>query len=753
MDTFRILVVDDNPEIHEDFLKIFGLKKNDTTQIDNAIEGLLGKPASPKIATEQTQWIIDSAFQGEEALEKTKHALSCQEPYALAFVDIRMPPGWDGIVTIQKLWEADPALQCIICTAHSDYSWPEISQSLELTDNFFILKKPFDVIEIAQLAVALSKKWALKKQVDFQIENLENLVNERTQELQASNERIRKSVALTQATLEATQGGIIVMSQEKEPVIYNQNFLQLWNIPQNWMTFEKLDRILAAMAEQLEEPDLFCSIIKDLSQHPKIGYVRDWKLHSGKIFSLFVHPHSTDNQIIGTVLSFEDVTEHKKMQAQLLHRATHDPLTELPNRVLLNDRIEQAITQAKRHHLSVAVLILDLDDFKMVNDSRGHAAGDNLLKLIAERLNGCVRKSDTVARLSGDEFVVVFGNVSESTANLSEKCAELIGLFEKPFDIPGGPLYISVSIGASVWPKDADKAELLLKYADNALYYSKETGKNTYQFYVAGSNEQIILKSQLASDLRMAIQKNNELILHFQPLIHLASGRITGVEALVRWNHPARGLLAPHEFIPLAEETGLILPLGEWVLRTACLKAHEWQNKYPGLTMAVNVSVYQFKQKDFVSRVEKIIQETGINPKLLELEVTESIILENIKDVTQKMMALKQLGLRLAIDDFGTGYASLSYLKFFPFDKVKIDKSFISDISTNREDRSIVEAIIGLTKNMGLLVLAEGVEKQDQIDFLKMQKSNQVQGYYFGKPDSGAIFEKLLEKQSKKEKV
>ena len=614
---------------------------------------------------------IDSAYQGQEALECVRKALCDKQPYALAFVDVRMPPGWDGIETIKRIWEVDADIQIVICTAYSDYTWEEISNNLKHTDSFLILKKPFDPMEIRQLSASLSKKWLLQKQVRYQMENLQALVNERTADLE-------KTFSLSKATLESTQEGILSISKDKKISSFNHKYLDLWKMSREVIESMTLEKLFHKMASYLEDSDLFYSEMNSLSQSPKVGVGREWSSKDGKVLELYTHPQYLYGEVVGCVFSFRDITEQKRLEKQLLHEATHDVLTGLPNRILLADRIQQAIINAKRHKLFVGVLLLDLDNFKRINDSLGHEAGDTLLKTVALRLRSRMRESDTVSRLGGDEFVVLLGQTREEF--LIEIIKELHTLFNTPCEIKGHKLIVTSSIGVSIFPRDGDDAETLIKNADAAMYHAKELGRNTFQFYKKEFNEQMLEREELITELRIALN-NHEFLLHYQPLIQLSTGNIVGLEALIRWLHPTKGLLYPDFFIPLAEETGSIIEIGDWVLKTACLQNKIWQKQIdPNLSMAVNVSALQFRQKNFVEKIKQILEETNYDPNLLNLEITESLILGNPSDVAQKMMELKKLGIHFSMDDFGTGYASLSYLKVFPFDKIKIDKSFIKNI-------------------------------------------------------------------------
>lgn len=428
-----------------------------------------------------------------------------------------------------------------------------------------------------------------------------------------------------------------------------------------------------------------------------------------------------------------DLTGIKQTEERLQQIVHHDALTGLANRVLLRDRLKQAIHFAHRYRQCVGVLIMDLDGFKTVNDTLGHSLGDMLLMEAARRISSCVRSSDTVARLGGDEFTVVLPEVG-AAENVAVVAQKIITAIAEPFFLEGHEIYLTTSVGISTYPQEGDTCESLMKHADSAMYYAKERGKNNYQFFRKDMSGNISEKLEIGTKLRRSIV-NNELFLHYQPRVDLRSGRIVGLEALIRWKHTKDGLIMPARFIPVAEETGMIVPIGEWVLREVCRQNIQWERSEMGpLRISVNLSARQFHHHDIQGTVEGVLQETGMSPKLLELEITESILMYNVDEAIQTMRRLKQMGISLSIDDFGIGYSSLNYLKRFPIDVLKIDRSFIIDLTRNSEDEAVVNTIIALAKNLKLKVVAEGVETESQIDFLLRTSCDEIQGFFFSKP-------------------
>ena len=447
--------------------------------------------------------------------------------------------------------------------------------------------------------------------------------------------------------------------------------------------------------------------------------------------------------VIGAVMVFHDVSEARAMVLKMSHLAQHDFLTDLPNRVLLNDRLTQAISLARRHRKQLAVLFLDLDLFKNINDSLGHLIGDKLLQSVADRLMTCVRSSDTVSRQGGDEFVVLLSDI-EHSEDAARRAENIISVLADHHSVAGHDLNITMSIGISVYPSDGEDAETLIKNADAAMYHAKQNGRDNYQFFKQDMNDRAVERQSLEASLRHAVA-GQEFVLHYQPKIHLETGEITGAEALIRWLHPKRGLLFPGQFVSIAEECGLIVPIGRWVLREACRQVRIWLDAGLRPTpVAINISAIEFRSKDFLEGIRDILKETRLEPGYLEIELTESVLMQDGEYTTAVLQALKAMGVQLAIDDFGTGYSSLSYLKRFPIDTLKIDQSFVRDITTDPDDATIVSAVIGMGNSLNKRVSAEGVETREQLAFLRVKRCGEGQGYYFSRPVIAEEYTKLL---------
>jgi diguanylate cyclase (GGDEF)-like protein/PAS domain S-box-containing protein len=442
--------------------------------------------------------------------------------------------------------------------------------------------------------------------------------------------------------------------------------------------------------------------------------------------------------------AIRDITRRKKAEAQMIHVSEHDFLTGLPNRMLLNDRVNQAIRIAERYRRKLAVLFLDLDGFKHINDSLGHPVGDKLLQSVAKRLVDCVRGSDTVSRQGGDEFVVLLSEVAhlEDAATTVRRMLDAVG---EAHSIDQHDLHVTSCIGVSVYPNDGLDAETLIKNADTAMYQAKENGPQTYQFFKSAMNVRAVERQGIEESLRRALERK-ELTLYYQPKINLRTGETTGAEALIRWTHPTRGRVSPAQFIPVAEACGLILPIGNWVLREACQQARAWvEAGLPFGTMAVNISAMQLREKSFLDTVFAILKDTGLDPSSLELELTESVLMKHAESTASILKTLRNTGVQLAVDDFGTGYSSLSYLRKFPIDALKIDQSFVRQITTVPDETIIVEAVISMGRSLKLRVVAEGVETQDQLAFLQSHQCDEAQGYYFSRPVPPHQFANMLE--------
>ena len=608
--SYRIIVIDDNAAIHNDFQKILGKNSETDSELED-MESLLFDVQTEKPLDSRVQFELEYAFQGQDGLDIVKEAQASDNPFALAFVDGRMPPGWDGIETINHLWQAAPELQVVLCTAYADYSWAEIQKILGESDSLLILKKPFDNVEVLQMAHALTRKWELNREITGRLNRL----------------------------------------------------------------------------------------------------------------------------------------------------AFYDHLTGLPNRALFLDRLKGAINQHLRDQQKGALLFIDLDDFKRINDTLGHSVGDELLKIIGDHLVKSLRLSDTVARavkdrtaarLGGDEFTVLLPEINEldTVAVVAQRIIEHVS---KPVSIGDNEFIITPSIGIAIFPDDGDTVETLLKNADLAMYFAKRSRTmEHFKYYQESMNDTALKRLTIENQLRQAIDRD-ELQLYYQPQVDLPSGELIGMEALLRWDSHVLGSVPPLEFIPVAEACGLIVPIGEWVMRTACKQVCQWIKNGLGLErVAVNVSVRQFIHPDFLAVVEQILEETGMPGKRFEIEITESLFAEDMNKISGTLKTLKEKGIAVSVDDFGTGYSSLSRLKDMPIDCLKIDRSFVLGVDSRKNDQSIISAILSMAKGMDIRVIAEGIDNDRQLDFLIENGCTEAQGYLFSRPLPPEKIEEILKQGDRK---
>ncbi len=731
----RLIVIDDNPDIHQDFIKILMTSKPQAKQdaeIQDLERAIFGSEVSDAVLS---KFEIDTATQGKEGVEKIAAAMQEGKPYALAFVDIRMPPGWDGIETIKHIWEVDSNIQVVICTAYSDYTWEETVEQLGQKDNLLILKKPFDNVSVRQLACALTRKWQLLEESKQYTSSLEEKVQQRT-------ESLNKSLSLMRATLESSADGVLVVNNDSQITDFNNKFIDMWHFPDSIIQNKKFDVMLEYITSIIDNPDAVTADMEKIEHDSNEIVIGHIKFKDKRIFEYYAQPYTVENTMVGRVWSFRDISIRASLEEELQYQATHDLLTGLPNRVLLRDRLKQAIAKYDRANTKFGILFLDLDRFKLINDSISHEAGDTVLCAVTDRLKSVLRDEDTLSRLGGDEFVIIANDVKDETG-LAELANKLLGVFDSHFSVEGHDVMLSTSIGICVYPNDGRNIDLLLRNADIAMYHAKELGANQYQFYTDELNKKNKERLNKEMELRQAIA-NNEFILYYQPQFDLKSEKLVSIEALIRWLHPTKGMILPLDFIPLAEETGLIVPIGEWVLRSACKQVKQWQKQgLPHIRVAVNITTKQFKVYNLVQIIDDILKETALEPRYLELELTETMVINNI-EIVNTIHELKKLGIQIVLDDFGTGYSSLNYLRQIPVDRLKIDQSYVQNIESDRGDDVIIQAIIAMAKSMNLEVLAEGVESKNQLEFLKKQKCGEVQGFYFSKPISAADCEKIL---------
>jgi diguanylate cyclase (GGDEF)-like protein/PAS domain S-box-containing protein len=601
------------------------------------------------------------------------------------------------------------------------------AQQLALGD-FSTVLPPVSSDELGHLVQSFSSMRETRQRVENELNtlnaNLEHLVMERVGELHSSEAYIR-------AVLENVNEGIIVIDEANMIVTFNPAAEKIFGFSVQMMIKQSFNILIAA--ESLDQSGKYSKYTDEVSifgvTREVIGMRKDLSAFPLELKTSLITIQNKPLYII----SARDISDRKNAEQRISYMASHDALTNLPNRTLLQDRIQQTLAHCVRRHQQAAIIFIDLDKFKAINDTLGHDVGDALLKETSARLVSHVRSDDTVARHGGDEFIILLTEIChpEDAGAIAQKLLESLLL---PFNIKNHTLYISASIGIAIYPDDGQNMETLLKNSDLAMYHAKETGRNNYQFFSAKLNELAAEKMSLLSELRHAIERN-ELFLTYQPVVDLPTNKLCGLEVLLRWRHPQLGLISPVNFIPLAEESGLILPIGEWVFRTVCAQVSVWLAQgYEVPRLAINLSAKQFLLPTLGDTFASILKESALNPHYIGFEITESMLVHNVEETTDTLMQFNRMGIEISIDDFGTGYSSLSYLKKFPINKLKIDKSFVDDVTQNPDDAAIVKAIIAMAHGLSILVVSEGVETQGQLDFLALQGCDQYQGYLYSKP-------------------
>ncbi|MBA2651770.1 MAG: EAL domain-containing protein [Tatlockia sp.] len=610
--------------------------------------------------------------------------------------------------------------------------------------NLYILLGVFGLI---YLLVLLSGSYYLNQflistlRLRFKNESLDTLNHLLEKRVTNRTEELEKALAITKSTLESTADGILVINLEGNIGYYNPKFVDMWQISKSFISKPDLEILVNEISAKIKHPKAFRKILKEINENPSREVFNEIVMNDNKVFEWYSKPHLMRNIIVGYAWNFHDITIRKQMERQLVYQANHDLLTGLPNRTLLFDRINQSISYAKRYQTQVYLLFLDIDNFKLINDNFGHNLGDILLQKIAKRLSQKTRESDTVSRFGGDEFIILFiTNKHSDILKLSQQVLEKV---TKPIKLQNQEIVVTASIGVSMFPNDGEDAATLLKNADMAMYLAKNQGRNNFKLFneTMKTNTEKTLTVQM--ELRNALA-NNEFYLLYQPTINLKTGEISGVEALIRWNHPTRGVLYPLQFISIAEDSRLIILLGEWVFRTACMQNKIWQKMgLKPVPVAINVSGIQFMRDNFADIIREVIDDSQLDPKYIEIELTESSIMDDKKQNIHTLQRLKQMGINLTIDDFGTGYSSLSYLREFPVHKLKIDQSFIRDCTIENHG-SIVDAIINMGHGLKLKVLAEGIETIEQLRYLKQTDCDEGQGFFYGQPMNAEAFAEFL---------
>ncbi|HEY9202166.1 MAG TPA: EAL domain-containing protein [Gammaproteobacteria bacterium] len=699
-DNRRILIIDDDARIHEDFRKILGEKTVDS-EFDQLEAALF---SDQQHSSAGIDYELDSAYQGEEGYQKVVKAQQQGRPYAMAFVDMRMPPGWDGLETIKQIWSIDTQIQLVICTAYSDYSWNEVLYHLGASDRLIILKKPFDMVEVQQIATALTTKWRLS------CESMSRL-----RQVEESEEKYR-------AVVDSVEDAIMTLDAEGNILFVNHNPWHMINqaVGHNYYAGIK-DEYRSKVMESVNQ-------VFSTGQKKNIEYAAQAEGDNTVWSEGRISPYYKDNKVVAATLVASNISARKELDWQL----RHDELTGLANRAYFLSYLETCLKQREASQM-FAVLFVDLDHFNLTNDCFGHEVGDKLLVQVAKLLSKHVKQDEMLARLGGDEFAML--KCADNGRQELEAFILLIReLLAQAVQVDGFDIYSSASIGVVIIDEADLSANELLRDADAALYHAKSKGRNRHEYFDQEMRKRVVQRVQLGNELREAIRQD-QFEVYYQPIVDIVEGKLQGFEALIRWQHPQKGMVPPDEFIPVAEETGLIFAITRMVLEKVCHQLDLWtQQGVEDIKVSVNCSARDFNEGRLKQTISEVVEASGIDINRLALELTESSIMEDVESSMQTMRELSEMGVTVSIDDFGTGYSSFSYLKQFAIAKLKIDREFIRDIPHNEDDAAIVEAIIAMAKRLKIRVVAEGVETREQLQFLQNAGCDLVQGYLLGKP-------------------
>ena len=750
----RVLVVDDDPTILETYRRIldpaaWGL--GSTARDENDGPALAtGDRAAPEPLYE-----LVLCSQGDEAVARVEESVAAGRFFALVFLDLRLPPGPDGMWTAKKIRELSPATEIVVVTAYTDVPPQEIARRTPPLQKIFYLQKPFHAFEIKQFALALSAKFRAERLLEASRQRLEDTVKERTAELSRVNQQLEADIARRKEVenylletrsyarniIDSSLDMIVTVDPDRRIFEFNRAARDTFGYSLEEVRGRHIKMLYADPAEGKRIAEL---IFKQGSFMGEIINVRK----NGEIFPCLLSAsvmYGPEDEIIGVVGNSRDITQRKLAEEKIKYQADHDLLTGLPNRACFMDLLTASLARARKSKEKVLLLYFDPDGFKNINERFGHPAGDEVLRQIGRRLTEALPQDGIAARFEGDDFMMVIPGI-KNTPDVVDISERVSGAFNTPFSIGANRIQVDASIGATIFPDDGGDLETLLKHADLAMYRAKTQHGNTFSLFTPAMHSEVVRRLSLEENLRQAIEQG-EFVLHYQPKADLVGGEVVGMEALVRWVKPEEWLVSPAEFIPVAEDTGLMGPLGQWILETACLRTRAWhQAGYGRLAVSVNISPAQFISGDIISSVEKALDISGLEPALLDLEITESSVQQNVDSMVRTLSKLRDMGVTISIDDFGTGYTNMAQLRRFPIKALKIDRLFISGTPFDEDDAAITKTIVSMAHNLGLKVVAEGVETGEQLSFLKSIGCDEMQGFLFSKPlpdDEFEIFIKL----------
>ena len=681
---------------------------------------------------------IELASSSEEALSLCTELTAEGVAIALVICD-QIMPGMSGDELLVILHFYYPQALKILLTGQADAD--AVGNVVNASALYRYIAKPWDETDFILTVREALRRFGQEKQLAKQnllLQQTNSKLQNTNQVLTHTNQKLSKSLDLLLATLETADDGILVLDDRGNVVIFNRQFINLWNISPNSMEKDS-DHILGMMSRRSTEPFTW-DLLEQKTRSQKYHLL---KLVNGKILESYSQVHKLDGKVVGRAWGFRDITTKEREKAAAKQKSLQDTLTQLPKRRILNNQLAEAIAKAQKDSSQLAIMFIDLDRFKVINDTLGHQAGDCLLQQVVTRLKNCIRGEEIIARWGNDEFTLLLPKIDDQQYTTAI-ATQILEAFKAPFVLNNRSLHVTIGIGIAIYPEHGENADVLLKNADLALSHAQKLSRHNYQYYdpsfFSDAHQLLTIENLLHSALQ-----NQEFVLYYQPIVNVKTGKIAKMEALLRWNSPQLGTVAPYIFIPLAEENGSIIPIGEWVLKTACAQNKAWLDLgLPDLKMSVNLSVRQFQQPNLVSVVAQTLKETKLSPSCLELEITESVTMQDTELAKTILAKFASMGVCLSLDDFGTGYSSLGYLKQFPFHTLKIDRSFVKDLHRNSQDMAIVRAVITLGKGLNLNVVAEGVETEELQNILQNFGCEYIQGYLFSKPVPAAEATELL---------